>query len=244
MSYHIFYEPEKGYIAHTSLSKAFLDYPPLYQWIGTVCQEMLPSSIRAIDAIQKWPGSQEPDHTAFSLANGGGCRFFETIGQDPERTQRFSDAMLFLQAGPPFDLEHLFKSLDWETTGCPQVLVDVGGSNGSIAIKLLERYPSIQRCIVEDLPFVIEGSEKPQHLGDRLQFKAHDFFQEQPVKNADAFFLRSILHDWSDKYAIQILKNLAPAMNPGTKIYINEVCLPEPRPSPSYRDAVMRYDQV
>ena len=244
ISYHIFCEPKKGYIAHTSLSKAFLDYPLLHQWIGTVCQEMLPSAIRAVDAIQLWPGSQEPHHTAFSLANGEGCTFFEMIGQDSERTQRFSDAMLFLQVGPPFDLEYLFKALDWEAAGCPQMLVDVGGSNGSVAIKLLERYPFIQKCVVEDLPFVMESSEKPQHLGDRLEFRAHDFFQEQPIKDADAFFLRSILHNWSDKYAVQILKNLIPAMDPATKIYINEVCLPEPGRTPSYRDAVMRYDQL
>ena len=240
ITYHIFCEPRKGYIAHTSLSKSFLDYPLLHQWIGTVYGEMLPSVVRAVDAIQKWPGSQEPNQTAFSLANGGEKTFFETIEGDPERTKRFSDAMLFLQSGPPFDIEYLFEALGWESEGCPQVLVDVGGSNGSIAVKLLDKYSSIRKCIVEDLPSVINTSEGPDHLRGRLEFRAHDFFQEQPVKDADAFFLRMILHDWSDKYATQILKSLVPAMNSAKKVYINEVCLPEPGEAPSYPEAVIR----
>jgi hypothetical protein len=28
-----------------------------------------------------------------------------------------------------------------------------------------------------------------------IEFQAHDFFQEQPVKGADVYFLRQILHD-------------------------------------------------
>jgi hypothetical protein len=36
----------------------------------------------------------------------------------------------------------------------------------------------------------------------------HDFFQPQPFRQGATFFLRSILHDWSDKYASQILTAL------------------------------------
>lgn len=40
-------------------------------------------------------------------------------------------------------------------------------------------------------------------------------FTLQPVKNADAYFLRMILHNYSDKYAVKILHQLVPATRKG-----------------------------
>ena len=54
---------------------------------------------------------------------------------------------------------------------------------------------------------------------------ATDFFNDQPTLPGppSIFFLRWILHDWSDKYAIRILKNLRKAAIPGkTKLVIVE----------------------
>jgi hypothetical protein len=48
----------------------------------------------------------------------------------------------------------------------------------------------------------------------------HDFFQSQPVKNADVFLLRNILHDWSDKYCLQILRKLRDAAATHTKLVV------------------------
>jgi hypothetical protein len=51
----------------------------------------------------------------------------------------------------------------------------------------------------------------------------HDFFQEQPVKDADVFVLRAIIHDWSDSYVIKILKRLRDAAVLGkTKLLLME----------------------
>lgn len=49
---------------------------------------------------------------------------------------------------------------------------------------------------------------------------AHDFFTPQPVKNAAVFLLRNILHDWSDKYCVQILRRLREAATPDTRLII------------------------
>lgn len=228
-------------ITHSAASKLLLQLPLLHQWIGVVCEEMLPSAVKAVEAIGRWPGSQEPNETGFALANGAGQSFWDSLGSGPERAQRFSDAMLFLQSGPAFDPEHLFKDLDWNPESCPKVLVDVGGSQGSIAIELLRKFPGIERCIVEDIPDVIGNTEVSQDLDGRLIFRGHNIFTEQPVRDADIFLLRSILHDWSDKYALQILRNLRPALQHNTKIIINEVCLPEPGEASFYEEQVLRY---
>ena len=240
ISFHIFQEPRKGVITHSAASKLLSQFPNLHQWIGIVCEEMMPASVRVMDAIARWPGSEEPQHTGFALAAGTGESFFENLGRHPERAQRFSDGMHYLQSGPPFDLGHLFADLSWDDGNCPGLVVDVGGSHGSIAIELLLRFPSIEKCVVEDLPEVVETAKIPDLVESRLEFKAHNFFTEQPVKSADAYLLRSVLHDWSDKYATQILRNLVPALKHGARIIINEVCLPEPGQIPFYQEQIIR----
>jgi chemotaxis methyl-accepting protein methylase len=68
----------------------------------------------------------------------------------------------------------------------------------------------------------------PKDMADRVTFMEHDFFTEQPVKGADVYFLRWILHNWSDKYCIEILRNLAPALKKGARVVVNEFCVPPP----------------
>lgn len=55
---------------------------------------------------------------------------------------------------------------------------------------------------------------------------AHDFFTKQPIEGADVYFLRKILHDWSDDYALKILQQIAPVMNTGGRILIAEAAAP------------------
>lgn len=48
----------------------------------------------------------------------------------------------------------------------------------------------------------------------------HDFFTEQPVKDAAIFLLRNILHDWSDSYCLTILRRLRDAAAKTTRLMI------------------------
>lgn len=57
---------------------------------------------------------------------------------------------------------------------------------------------------------------------------AYDFFAPQPVKGAELYLYRWILHDWPDKYCIKILQALRPALKHGAKVLINDVCIPQP----------------
>jgi hypothetical protein len=52
-------------------------------------------------------------------------------------------------------------------------------------------------------------------------FQQHDFFSPQPVKDADVFLLRGIMHNWGSSYAIKILRQLRDAAVVGkTKLVI------------------------
>jgi len=69
---------------------------------------------------------------------------------------------------------------------------------------------------------------------------AHDFLTEQHVKNADIYFFRWIFHNWSDKYCIQILRNLIPALKTNARIVINDNVLPEPGTMAIFREEKLR----
>jgi len=69
--------------------------------------------------------------------------------------------------------------------------------------------------------------EYPESLVDgRVKLQTHDFFKPQPVKNAAAFFLRYILHDWPAEKAKLILKALRHSATPNTKLILMENIVP------------------
>jgi predicted O-methyltransferase YrrM len=139
---------------------------------------------------------------------------------------RFKSAMQFLQTFPGLETSYIISNFPWATLGAGTV-VDVGGSHGFVAIDLAKAFPEL-KLIVQDLPAVIEDAKKSVEEYGRVEFMAHDFFTEQPVKGADVYYFRWILHDWSDKYCIKILKALIPALKKGAKVVLSERCLEPP----------------
>jgi len=148
--------------------------------------------------------------------------------------------MSLFNIGEGYEPVHLLNNYPWKELGTATV-VDIGGSHGEVSIALAQRFPSLH-CIVQDRPEVIahERATVSPELADRVTFMAHDFFTEQPVKDADVYLLRWILHDWSDKYAVEILRALIPALKNGSKVLINEFVVPEPGTVPPYVERTTR----
>jgi len=86
-----------------------------------------------------------------------------------------------------------------------ELVVDVGGGNGSLLVALLERHP-LMRGIVFDLPETVR--DEPA-LGDRCAFVEGSFFEEVP--HGDVHLLSTILHDWDDRSAQRILESIRAA---------------------------------
>jgi hypothetical protein len=239
ISYRIFKESHIGFVNHTASSFLIAENLLVRQWISLCCDEFIPAGSFLVPAMKKWPNSEEPNETAFALLHKGDS-LWDVLKKQPEKAQRFAHGMEYMRTLPPFDIKHLFTSLNWEID-CETVLVDVGGSQGSIAEALLRRYPRL-RCYVQDLPETLSKAVVPKDLKGRLEFVSHSIFKEQPIK-ADVYLLRSILHDWLDGYALQIIRNLIPALEVGSKVIINEICLPEPNAISTYEAQLIRgYD--
>jgi len=85
---------------------------------------------------------------------------------------------------------------------------------------LAKKHPRL-RAVVQDFPGMKESFDAlcPAEIKDRVSFVPHNFrTEEQPIKGADVYMLKSILHDYSDKYAIDIVARVRRAMKPNSKI--------------------------
>lgn len=162
------------------------------------------------------------------------------MAKHPARQKRYANAMRWFQTDPAHDPIHVVDNYPWESLGNGTV-VDVGGSHGAVSVAIAQRCPSL-RCIVQDLPHVVADARTkiPPSLTDQVTFMAHDFFTEQPVRDADVYYMRWILHDWSDKYAIRILRSLIPALKVGARIVLSEFVLPEPGEMSPYDERKLR----
>jgi hypothetical protein len=137
-------------------------------------------------------------------------------------------------------------------TGPPDVsLIRVsqcGGSFGSVAAAIVRKEPSI-RCIVQDLPKVVESAIKatakdPNYPHDSINFQAHSFLEPQPVV-ADVYLFRMVFHNWSDAGARRILQALRPALRPGARVICIEYVMPPIGTAPRYAElATRRLDNV
>lgn len=107
--------------------------------------------------------------------------------------------------------------------------MQVGGNQGHVSFALAEAYPQLSFVVQDKSELRAEESigEVPEHLTARVELTAHDCFYPQPVV-ADVYFFRHVFHAFSDKYAIQALKALVPAMRPGSRVLINDYVLPDP----------------
>ena len=148
--------------------------------------------------------------------------------------------MTLSSTGPGLEASHILDGFDWPTIGNGSV-VDIGGSHGSLSIAIAQKYPNVSFVVQDRAAVAREGRAKlPSELTNRVSFMAHDFFNDQPVLDADVYMLRWVLHDWSDKYAVRILQALKPALKDGAKIIIMEHVLSEPGSVPAYQERGLR----
>lgn len=133
--------------------------------------------------------------------------------------------LAMLGGGRVFGAAHPYD-YPWHELGAA-VVVDVGGGVGGFDIQLSKLYPEL-KFVVQDRGPVLKQAEhsiwpkeNPAALvAGRVKFMEHDFFQKNPVQGAEVYWMRYILHDWSDEYCIQILKAIRSSMGPDSRILI------------------------
>jgi SAM-dependent methyltransferase len=236
MAFRIFTEPRKGVVAHTAASKRLAD-PLMKAWIGMATEELWPCAVKTVETLQKWPEASEPTQTPFNMAHNTDRVFFDEIAKFPKREIRYADAMGWFNSGPGLEPTGLVDTIPWSDY---ETVVDVGGNTGLVSQAIARKHKSVN-FIVQDRPEpVAEGKARlPDEFKDQITFMEHDFFNDQPLR-ADVYLMRWILHDWSDKYAIKILKALIPALKRGARIVLNELVPPPPGVGSPYGNKLLR----
>lgn len=124
-----------------------------------------------------------------------------------------------------------------------RTIADVGGGLGRMLATVLAAHPSM-RGILFDLAHVLDparGELERAGVADRCELVGGDFFEAVPA-GADAYLLKSVLHDWDDGRASTILRRCADAMHAGARLLVVERLRPE-RYSTTPRDqAIARSD--
>jgi len=156
-----------------------------------------------------------------------GATFFEYLEAHAEDGAIFNAAM---SASSSINLPSLIKSYDFSQF---EKIVDVGGGHGALLHGLLSANPTV-RGVLADLPAVVAGASivRTGEIANRCEICAVNFFEAVP-EGADAYLMKSIIHDWSDEESLRILSNCRRAIRPHGKLLLIEMVLRSPnQPDP------------
>lgn len=142
-----------------------------------------------------------------------GTDFWSWLAEHPEERASFDVAM---EQGNERRVERL-ADVDWHGD---ELVVDVGGGNGSLLGGLLRRHAGL-RGIVFDLPETVRDEAA---LGDRCTFVAGSFFESVP--SGDVYVLSTIIHDWDDASAARILETIRACAPAGSRLLLLDAVVP------------------
>lgn len=151
-----------------------------------------------------------------------GMPIFDYLTQHPDKAAVFNSAMsdITRQIAPV-----VAAGYDFSRYG---TIVDVGGGDGTLLAEVLRTAPGT-RGILYDLPAGVEGAApvlEAAGVAERCRVESGDFFVSVPA-GADAYLMKSVIHDWDDDRAVTILQNCRKAMAPDGRVLIVERTVPE-----------------
>ncbi|KAL2129055.1 hypothetical protein VTI74DRAFT_8298 [Chaetomium olivicolor] len=238
-----FTESRPGFVAHTAWSKTLATDEKMRACVWFRYAEMMPTVAKFVEAVEQFPGSTEPQDAAFHLAFGD--TFFSYKEKNPEHMVKFGLFVDGFASGEAVDsAESIARAYEWEKLPGGSLVVDVGGGIGHISAAVAREHTQLN-FHVEDFGDLMEESMallEQKGVSNRVWFVAHNFFEPQPkaCQGAAVYFLRNIMHNWSDLYCRRILKPIVEAMGPGSRIVVCDIVLPEPNRIPKTKEAHVR----
>ena len=180
---------------------------------------------------------------AYSLQTGlpsrrmlSGMDSFAYLAKNPDLARIFDDAMTSFSnlIGPSVAAAYDFSA--WGS------LTDVGGGNGILLSHILKTHKTL-RGVLADVPHVLDRARERGFLSgeiaSRASLQACDFFEAIP-SGSRAYLMKSIIHDWDDDEALQILRNCRKVLPENGALLLVELGLSEPN-QPSVGKAIDLY---
>ena len=146
---------------------------------------------------------------------------FVEFGDNPEGARNFNQAM---SEGTRREAPGIIESYDFTQFS---TLVDVGGGDGSLLGEIVSATPGLRGVLFDT---AAGSAQAPERLGDagvddRCEIVVGDFFESVP-DGADAYIMKSVIHDWDDDQCATILSNCRRAMEADAKVLVVEPALP------------------
>ena len=149
---------------------------------------------------------------------------FAWFRERPEEQARFDAAMA---EGTGIMAQAIATAYDFSGL---RTIVDVGGGYGTLLVPVLQAHPDL-RATVLDQAHCADGARRlieGAGLADRYAFVAGDFFEPGSLPTgADAYVLKSVIHDWDDARSLNLLRLVREAMPDHGRLLVVEVVVPD-----------------
>jgi hypothetical protein len=196
--------------------------------VGAALKSGTPSHATALTLAGEFV-TRTLDHLLFSAQTGStafpkafGKPLFDWMAEHPVEASLFNDTMVGFHGAEPPAIAAAYDFSAFST------IADIGGSTGNLLATILTHHPG-PRGVLFDLPHVVRDAPaliRQRGLTDRIRIEGGSFFDTAPA-GADAYILSHVIHDWSEQHCVTILGNCRRAMNPGGRVLLVEMVLPE-----------------
>jgi 6-hydroxytryprostatin B O-methyltransferase len=225
----IFYEPTPDEVAHTTYSSSLVTDKPLRSDLEFQLTEVFRASAHLGDAFEKWPVRDVPNRNAWCFAHKTEQPIAETLNQDEPDEDRIARYVHATRGLPTGEVDSILANYDWSSV--KGNVVHVGGSPGTLATALARQYSNLSNLTVLDLPHLMppEDNRIQQDLKDRVGFEIGAPWSPLPdeLPAPKALVLRSILSQYSDKWAKRIIRNFLEPLRAGAVLIVIDVVLPD-----------------
>jgi SAM-dependent methyltransferase len=145
-------------------------------------------------------------------------RGFETTSENYEVTKRW---MRITTTLTKYEAQVCMKYHDFSRY---RRILDIGGNSGEFVLQICKRCPKISATVF-DLPLVCDiGLEhiRPEPEADRISFIRGDALTDPLPEGFDLITFKSMLHDWPEKEAKQLVEKASHSLEPGGTLLIFE----------------------
>ncbi|KIW89052.1 uncharacterized protein Z519_10537 [Cladophialophora bantiana CBS 173.52] len=229
--------PEDGSYGCTRFSQAYTSFPGMFFTLmfDHFLQPMtdLPKYLAKHGAVEPTSFYVNP-YSDYHNASDSGLTTWEIMSKDPEKLKTFQLGLKMGDNLVPvigyYDFNQLALSEEeLQTNPDRAALVDIGGGVGNTVKKVLDEYKKLnpKNVVLQDQKEIIAMAEKEKIAPEGVKLMEHDFWTEQPVKGAKAYYFRRVFHDYSDELCAKALNQIIPAMAQDSRILIADMLIPE-----------------
>jgi hypothetical protein len=195
--------------------------------LGEGLRSDVPGSLRplalTVSAPTHWSAWGHLGHSVRSGENAfealHGVDVWTHRSRHPDESEIFNQNMASWTSAVAADVAELYDFSEVDS------VVDVGGGKGVLLATVLGRHPHLTGTVF-DLPQAVATEPPDVELSPRWSAVSGSFFEEVPA--ADAYLMKSILHDWPDDRCVEILRTLHRRLNDGGVVLTVEAVLGRP----------------